>query len=93
VIIHDLGVVSVAVAPGKAKAPAIVDPNTMLALSVTVQGFQSISRRRHQILQLCGAVQLSELPSRDLLDGLKASARLAAVETLGFGAPKRSNHQ
>ena len=46
VIIDDLDVEGVAVLPAEADAPLIVDPDTVLTLSVARELLQSISRRR-----------------------------------------------
>jgi hypothetical protein len=92
-IVDDLNVVGVPFAPDKAKTPLVVDPNAVLPLSVTVQSFQAISRRRHQVPQFRSAVQLPKFPPRDMLDGLKAPARLPTVKSLGFRGAERLNHK
>jgi len=84
VIVHDFNVVGVPFPPSKAETPLVVDPNAVLSLSVAMQGFQAVSRRRHQVSQFRGAVQLPELPARDMLDGLKAPAQLSMVKSPGF---------
>jgi hypothetical protein len=58
VIIHDLDIVCVPFTPNEAETPLVIDPNAVLSLSVAVQGFQTISRRRHQVSQFRRAVQL-----------------------------------
>ncbi len=62
-IIHDLDIVCVPFAPNEADTPLVVDPDAVLPLSVAVQGFQAISRRRYQVSQFRGAVQLPKLPA------------------------------
>jgi hypothetical protein len=52
----------------------VIDPNAGLSLSVAVQGLQAISRRRHQGSQFRRAVQLPQLPARNMLDSLKTAA-------------------
>jgi len=71
----------------------IVNPNAVLSLSVAMQGFQAISRRRHQVSQFRRAVQLPEFPARDMLDGLKTPARKPMVKSPGFGRAERLNHK
>jgi hypothetical protein len=79
VIIHDLNFVSISVAPNEAKTPLVVNSDTVLPLSLAAQGFQTVTRRRCQISQLRGTVQLPKLAPRDALDSLKSAARLPAV--------------
>jgi hypothetical protein len=64
-----------------------------LSLSVAVQGFQAISRRRHQVTQFRGAVQLPKLPAGIPLDRLKSPTQLPTVKPLGFQGAERLNHK
>jgi hypothetical protein len=93
VIVHDLNFVSIALAPNEAQTPLVVpsnaNPNAVLSLSAAMQSFQAISGGRCPIAQFRGAVQLPELAPRDVLDRLKAAARLPAVKSLGFRAAER----
>jgi len=74
VIVHDFDFVGITLAPLKADAPLVVDADTVLAIPVTVQRFQPITRTRRQVAQFRCAVQLPQLSSGDLLDGLKPLA-------------------
>lgn len=58
-IIHDRNVAGVPVAPNKADTPLIVDPNAVLSLTVSVERFQPIARRRCQVPQISGNIQLA----------------------------------
>jgi hypothetical protein len=89
VIVHDLDFVSIALAPNEAQTPLAVNANAVLSLSAAMQSFQAISGGRCPIAQFRGAVQLPELAPRDVLDRLKAAARLPAVKSLGFRAAER----
>jgi hypothetical protein len=92
VIVDDLNVAGVPLAPDEAETPPIVDPDAVLSLSVAVQRFQTISRRRHQVSQFRRAVQLPEFPTRDMLDSLKTSTWKPMVKSPGFGRAERLNH-
>jgi len=92
VIVHDLNFVSISLAPNETKAPLVVNSNTVLPLPLAAQGFQTVSRRRRQIAQFRGAVQLPKLAPRDALDSLKAAARLPTVKSPGFRAAERLDH-
>ena len=54
-IVDKFDVVGIIAAPAKAKPPLTVDTNAELSSVVSLQGFQSIARRRAQIVQSpCG---------------------------------------
>jgi hypothetical protein len=91
-IIDNFYVVGVPFAPDEAEPPLLIDPDAVLSLSVAMQKFQAISRRRGQVSQLRGAVQLPKLPACDMLDRLKTSARLPIVKSPGFRGAERLNH-
>jgi hypothetical protein len=48
-IVDDINIVCIALAPYKAEPPLVVDPDAVLSLSIAVQGFQTISRRSYQV--------------------------------------------
>jgi hypothetical protein len=93
VIVHDLNFVSIPLTPNEAQTPLAVNSDTVLSLALAAQGFQTVSRRRCQIAQFRGAVQLPKLASRDALDSLKATARLPTVKSPGFRAAERLDHE
>jgi len=93
VIIHYLDIVCVPFAPEEADTPLVIDPDAVLSLSVAMQGFQAISRRRHQVTQFRGAVQLPKLPAGIPLDRLKSPTQLPTVKPLGFRGAERLNHK
>jgi len=92
VIVYDLDLVRVPIAPNETETPLIVDPHAILSLSVAVQRFQAISRGRGQVSQFGGAVQLPKLSARDALDCLKAPARLPMVKSPSLRAAERLDH-
>jgi hypothetical protein len=86
VIIHNLRFVRVPFPPNKTETPLVVDPNAVLPLPVAAQCLQPIPRRRCQIAQFRGAIQLPQLASPNLLDCPKAAARLTPVKSFGLRA-------
>ncbi len=64
----------------------------MLSFSIAVQCFQTVPGGRCQIAQFGCASQLAELSAGDLLDCLKAPARLPLVKSLSLRAAERLNH-
>jgi len=50
-VIHDLNVVRIAVAPGEADAPLVINSNAVRPGPVAFQQFKLVSRRRSKIIQ------------------------------------------
>jgi len=61
VIIDNLDLIGVSISKLKANPVTVVDSNTVLALAIAFQRFQSISGRRGQIAQFPGIFELEEL--------------------------------
>src|SRR5271168_3694092 len=62
-IIRDLYVVGVSVAPDKTDTPLVVDAYAVLPRAVTLQLMKSVARRHSQIRQTSGRVQHQKLSS------------------------------
>jgi hypothetical protein len=89
VIIHDFHSECVTAAPGKTDPPLVVDPDAEIAGSIALQHFQPVPRRRAEVLQPLGLVQIQKLPARSALDGLESPDE-AVVEKPGcVGALER----
>jgi hypothetical protein len=67
-VIHDLDVLCPRFRPTKADAPLIVNTDAMLASPLTFKGLKAIARRHPQITQLCGNIELSQLPAGNRFD-------------------------
>ena len=50
-IVNNLDLVGVAGLPAKTNTPLIVDPNTVLALSISAELLKTITRRNAQVVQ------------------------------------------
>ena len=68
VVVGDLNLVGIVVAPFEADTPLIVDPDGKLSLSVPFQFLQSVARRRSQVVKTLSVVQHSELPQSRQMD-------------------------
>jgi hypothetical protein len=64
-VVHNLNIDRTMFRPREADAELIVDPDTMLALSVTAQLLKAVSRWGPHVLERRGPVQLIQLPPRD----------------------------
>lgn len=72
-IINDLDVVRVTVAPDNANAISVVNPNAVLASPVPLQPLQAVAGNYRQVAELMGGVQLFQLSLRDPGDPLKTT--------------------
>jgi hypothetical protein len=50
-IVDYLDLVDIALVPNKADSPALIDSDTILAMSVSLESFQAVSRRSAQIIE------------------------------------------
>jgi len=62
----------VAIVPGEADSPSVVDPNAVGPRAVAFQSFELVSGRHAKILQPNCPMQVQKLPPRRPLDGLKS---------------------
>ena len=91
-VINNLHIVDVPVAPNKADAPLIVDANTVLPFSVAFERFQMISRGRGKVTKLRGNIQLPEFPLCYPLESPKPPDALPRVELFRIFRPERLDH-
>jgi hypothetical protein len=63
VVIDDLDLFGVAVSPNEADTPLIVDPDTVLAGTVSAQRFQAVARKQGQVFQTARGSQLIQFPA------------------------------
>ena len=91
-VINNLHIVDVPVAPNKADAPLIVDANTVLPFSVAFKRFQVISRGRSKVTKLRSNVQLPEFPLCHPLDSPKPPDTLPRMKLFRIFRPERLDH-
>jgi hypothetical protein len=93
VIIRDLHIIGIAVLEAKADPPLIVDGNGELAGPVSLQGMQAIARRRLQVIQTGGQVDVFQTPDRPTQKVRRKPFRSARhKERLRVLVGKRYNH-
>src|SRR6202034_1658074 len=88
VIIHDLDFVRPIVPPLEADATLVIDPDTVLTLSVSFEQFQAIGRGDTQILQRFCGLQLIQFSQRHLRNVGKASALSLCEQLRGLDVPE-----
>ncbi|SUS07460.1 hypothetical protein DF3PB_440017 [uncultured Defluviicoccus sp.] len=95
VVIHDLNIDCIAIAPNETDPPLIVDADAVLTCAVSSQALQTVTRRRPQVIEGAGVMELDELPLADRQDVLRhtldepslpGSARGLIAERLDHGA-------
>jgi hypothetical protein len=79
-VINDLDPLATAILPDEAKAPLVIDSNTVLTRVAAAQRFQPISGRSRQIAQLLCIMKLPQLPLRQTLNTARQSPREPAME-------------
>ena len=62
VVVDNLDVVGVPISPCKADTPAVIDSNAILSCSIPCQLFQTIGRRKLQIIEDIGIVEHAKFP-------------------------------
>ena len=82
VVIHYFDVDGSDARPYKTNAPLVVDANSVLALSVTLQSLETISRRSFQKVQRLSCLQLSKLALRNRQERPELPRALALVQRL-----------
>jgi hypothetical protein len=59
-VVHYFHVMGMVIMPGEANPELIVNPDTILARSVSLEGFQAITGGAPQILQIFRSIQYQE---------------------------------
>jgi hypothetical protein len=92
-VVDDPDIAWSSVIPDKADAPLVVDPDTVLPEPVTFQGFEPISRRYAQVIQLASTVHQTQFSEcRSLYTRRKLSASMAGPDALGFSICEILDH-
>jgi len=93
-VVHDLDVEGIAVAPAEADPVLVIYPDAVLAFAITLQGFQSVARRDTQVGHVRSGVQHLKFPSRHLADlGAEPTGGLIVEDFLRFPICPRLDHK
>jgi hypothetical protein len=92
VVVHDFDVDRANARPYEADSPLVVDANTVLTLSITLQCLKAIARWRFQKVQSLGCIELSQLSFCDCHECLEPSGASALVQRLRVFAVERLDH-
>jgi hypothetical protein len=92
VVINEFDIFCARINPTKAEAPLIIDPNTVLAISFSLQRFEAIARRHAQVIQSRSDLKLPELSPCNLFNAREAPNSIASGECLRVNTAERSDH-
>src|SRR5665213_2514378 len=94
VIVADFDIFRLSFLPSKTDSPLLVDPDGILAISVTRQKLQPVAGRDTQIVQMAGGVQHTQFPKRPVLDIAGEPARtLTGPYPLRLAIPEGTDHR
>ena len=90
VVVHDLYIVRPVIAPAEADTPSGIDPDAVLAISVSAKRFKTVAPQSGQITQVIGVVEYRQT-TRCLVgerqevcdaDAFEEPSRVLVLETL-----------
>jgi len=87
-VVYNLNVVNVTLAPCEADAPLVVDPDAVLSRAAPLKRFEPISANGGQVGETGRGIEPPKPLSRRTLDATKLAAAEAVVQCLGFIASK-----
>lgn len=92
-IINNFYSMGITIAPFKTDSPLLIDPNAILARSITMQLLQSVTRRYAQIVQRDRPIEHTKFPKCALLNILRQLTRKFSMKNpFCFPIPKVANH-
>jgi hypothetical protein len=91
-VVDDLNIVNAVRLPSETNAPLIVHSDAVLTFAITLQCLKPVSRRDTQASELCGSVNLQQLPSGRSLDVTKSSNGPTVEQRFGIGTGERADH-
>src|SRR5271166_5425826 len=93
VIVGDLYVVRIALAPREADAVLVIDANAVLPFAIASEPLQSVAGRQRQVAQRSSRVQHLQFPKRGFVKACRnATAAFFVPKSLRLGIPESLNH-
>jgi hypothetical protein len=86
-IIDDFDILNAGIGPSETHSELIVDPDTVLSLSIAFQGLQTIPGRNTKVIQTTRNLQLTKLAAGHRGKIGKTPYRIAFGKGLGIGTP------
>ena len=91
-VVHDLDVLRFAVLPHEADPILVIDPDAMLRSPITAKGLEVIARKRAQVVESLGGVQLRQLALSDPSNVPEPTRRVPLKQRLGVSVPEGPDH-
>ena len=91
-VVHDLDVLHFAVLPHEADPILVIDPDAMLRSPITAKGLEVIARKRAQVVESLGGVQLRQLALSDPSNVPEPTRRVPLKQRLGVSVPEGPDH-
>jgi hypothetical protein len=92
VVVHDLDVLRFAVLPHEADSILVIDPDAVLPPPITAKGLEVIARKRAQVVESLGRVQLRQLALSDPGNVPEPPRRVTLEQRLGISVPEGPDH-
>src|SRR5580698_9915822 len=84
VVVNDFDFVGIAISPLKADSPLIVDANAPLSFAISVELFQTVSRRLRQLFDPVHIFNLPKLAKGNSFNRCKSTAMKTLRDTFSF---------
>jgi hypothetical protein len=91
-IVHNLDIMHMSVAPSKTDAPSFIDADAVLADAIPLQGLQVVSPYGGQIIKTRCRIEPAKPLLRRPLDALKLPASEPLMQESGFCTPEGLDH-
>jgi hypothetical protein len=92
VVVHDLDVLRFAVLPHEADPILVIDPDAVLPPPITAKGLEVIARKRAQVVESLGRVQLRQLALSDASNVPEPTRRVPLEQRLCISVPEGPDH-
>ena len=92
VVVHDLDVLRLAVLPHEADPILIIDPDAVLPSPITAKGLEVIARKRAQVVESLGCMQLRQLALSDPSNVPEPTRRIPLKQRRGVSVPEGPDH-
>ena len=79
-VVDDLYIRWANVGPNEAQSPLLIDPNAVLALTITSKSLKAVARRDAHKIQACSGIQLCQFASCNLFDVREVPYALSRIK-------------
>ena len=91
-VVHDLDLQRIAVLPHETDPILVIDPDAVLPPPITAKGLEVIARKRTQVVESLGGVQLGQLALSDPSNIPEPTRRMPPEQRRGVSIPEGPDH-